>query len=236
MAVVGPVNEATYGSGEKDDPIPITVTIPSTADRVTYVWIAMRQGATIVSVIWDVAGVNESLTEVSDVVGGDGPRVACYRGIGLTAKTATMTIDKSGNQNAGVSVETWTNVDQTTPNGTPQTDTGTGEAASVSVSSATGEKVSGVVGGRTNFDSKVLGADQTQQAQFLGGTGGTSGKVEFWKSWEPGAGSVTHSYAWTNTKGFAEIAIGINEVAAAAADPYFLFHPRRRVRDVFLER
>jgi hypothetical protein len=99
------------------------------ADNVCYVMVINSDGspAAPTGVVWDSAGVNESLTQIGTTIShGTYARASLWRGIGLTAKTAVFTATWSGNQGERMtSVYLCTGLDNATPNGTVGQNQGT---------------------------------------------------------------------------------------------------------------
>lgn len=172
---------------------------------------------------WPATDINsityntDALTELvaTDITGGNG---ACeIYGI-VAPDTGTndlvITYNNGGDGNIG-HVISLTGVDQSTPIGTGVSAAGTGTTITVNVSSASGELVVDIAVADADGSSRTLtvGADQTQRSNLQ--TTNLGGIVSA-MSTEPGAGTVTMSWAVSASLNWATVAVPVKPSAGAA--------------------
>ena len=133
-----------------------------------------------------------------------------YKRVGATG-AQTVTINFSGNfVQAILTSLSYCGVNQSVPNGTAATATGSSGSPTVDVSSAAGELVIDAVGVLAGQALTAAGAGQTERINDTDGVG----FFEFGSSDEAGGATVTMS--WTSDDSFwMTIGVGLKPVAAA---------------------
>lgn len=122
-----------------------------------------------------------------------------------------------------VVARTFTGVDQTTPEDTPVTSNGTGASVTNDVASAIDDLVADLFQCNNTSNALTVGAGQTEQANAEN-TGHTYGA-----STEPGAGTVTMSWSWSNSVTFAHVAWNINAAAGGGGGGELTWVPQQQV-------
>ncbi len=204
-------NSTTSGGITSGTQLDITHTI-SGLDRIVFVAVHEANGfQTISSVVWDPTGVNEALTPVDVATNAADVRTTLFKLVNPTAKTATMRITIASADTIFAAVSSYTGVHQTTPHGTPITNTGVG-GSSVTVTAAVGDLVFDASGTKESGGAVV---DSSQTQRWNGSQGGQPfgfGSTEV-------AATTSVIMNWTgSTEEFAAIGVALK----AAAGPSFV--------------
>ena len=153
-------------------------------------------GITVSSVQWDIAGTPQSLTLITGTTASNGATSsALYGRIGtITAGNKTVRLTLSAAGNSYISLISFSGVDQTGgatsfPNGT--TNTGSSTAASVAITSATGNAV---VGAGCEATAGTITVDHTTVYNNVAGA-----SVNGWGNEAAGATTVTLGATFTTT-------------------------------------
>lgn len=221
-------NEATA-----NDATSITIgafTVGNNANRCMLVGCASYDGTVAESAISSISH-NGSTTGWASVITELGPgatndRASIWRKVAPDAVNATVVVTMGGTcSEIGANALSVYDVDQTTPIGTPASAEGTTSSpATVNVSSATGEMVYDAVyqyGGLTGTGTE--GAGQTPRANAIVRTY-AGARTLFFASTEPGAPTVTMSWALSSPSEWVIVACPIKATAAAAGHPTLKRH------------
>jgi hypothetical protein len=189
-----------------------SVTVPTSSNRAMYFIVSAYTKSTggcsgtqeEDSVVWDSAGVNEAFTNVG-CVNSNNNRVSIWKLLAPSEKTATITISDSTNNwnwdGAVYGVYVLSGVHQTTSDDGFNSNSGTGTASQVTVSSAIGDLVLDGVSVRNDM---TVDSSQTDQWSFQSSSlawGGSSNET----------GATTVSLDWTFTSDtWAAAGISIN--------------------------
>ena len=152
--------------------------------------------------VTNAAGYNSAVTGKAEIFR--------YIAPSTSSQTVAVTFSAGGNFGAAGSVS-YTGVDQTTPDGTPVTATGTGTSASVTVTDATtGDMVSDAIS--ADEGSGALTGSQTERIDNSGG-GGYRGAAQD----AAGAASVVMSWTIAVSRGYAQVAAAIFQASGGGA-------------------
>lgn len=188
------------------------------ADRCLYVGVATFNGSNpAFSAVTSKTYAGVVMTELGTFNYGTGgvQRVTLLRLVAPATGANDIVISTSPNTcEIVVGACSFTGVHQTTPDGTAVGHGDSSTAASISddVSSATGELVVDIVGA-FNPSTLTAGAGQTERIDLINGGGVDS----IGMSTEPGAATVTMSWAFGTNRAGGHIAVPIKPSAAAAA-------------------
>lgn len=125
-----------------------------------------------------------------------------------------FSVTMSAGDNGAIAVQTYSGVNQSTPFGTPATAAGSSGAASVTVSSASGDLVLDAVC-RVDGESMTVDGSQTEIAQD-GGSIADASTRRIGVSKESGAASVSMDWTWASSLSWHHIGTSIIAAAAAA--------------------
>ena|GEM_PF-1011157 len=161
---------------------------------------------TVTGVTFGGTGMTLVTNQVSGVGGAnDDVIVYIYRLTNPASGAANVVVSLSGAGSIAAGATTFTNVDQTTPLGTPAVNSSTGSgSASVTNSSAGGEIVYSIVGWDENPTITVAGG-QTSLWNITPGAAPLTGAA----STKPGAASVVSSYSSDNTQDWGLAAVSV---------------------------
>ncbi len=156
---------------------------------------------------------NTSLTLVGENTSSGNARMHLYSLINPPSGTADVEVTLSANPDKGivVGVTTFTNVNQSTPFGSFNSDKGNNSLATVNVTSATGEVVYDVA----TYRNTTMTADASQSVLYNINTGGEikGGGA----STKPGAASITMSWAGAESKEWAIGAVSIKPAVSTVS-------------------
>lgn len=224
--------DSTSGSRASGSPLTISHNVSSGDDKILIVKISTVNAVS--SVTWD----GNTMTQLS-TINNSGARSYIYYYLNPEEKTGDVIITKSSGAGDGCptigEVETWEDVNQGTPFGTPVTNYGTSTSASVSVSSDIGEKVIDVVTNKVSptFQSSTLtvGANQTQNFNR-----NRSGCVKTYGagSYEEGASSVTMSWTLSTSRNWSIIGVSLKNSGSALPVTLIKFEGEVMGDDIYL--
>lgn len=180
-------DSASEGTGAS----PLTIAhTTSGSDRVLYVKVTHTSGDSSVTAITDVTynGVSCAL-KFEEVPNRE---CAVYRLVAPATGANNVVVTWTGGSNMYAIVESYTGVDQTTPDDAHTTIDAGGTSASGSTSSAVGDMVTDCVVSASGITGLTVGASQTETHQQIG-----AGTDSMGASYEAGAASVTMSWSWT---------------------------------------
>lgn len=204
MATLGTVRSA---KGFNVGTLTATTVVPAGSNRVLYVWLLIRSStSTGTGVTFDGSGSAVALSLVDTLVGATSARLELWRLIAPAAASGSVVATLTGSPSSGwmVLAEPWSDVDQTTPNSAMSKATGTTNAPSVTIASASGEVVAdAVVHNLLTGNPFAAGAGQTED--FDDAQTAMSGAA----SHEAGAASVTMSWTASSAAQWAQGAIAI---------------------------
>lgn len=151
-------------------------------------------GVTVSSVFWDVAGVNEQLTQLNTDINGDARSSLFYRAA-PTAKTADVTINLSGNSRSVGAASTYTGVHQGAPFRTAanNSNNGTDAAPTVDIVALNTEMVVDSLC-QVSAGPDTATADHTQRSNTASLGGGTDTRGA---SQEKASTGATETMGWT---------------------------------------
>ncbi len=159
-----------------------------------------------------------ALTRLAMAVASGGTRrVYLYALVAPVAGTHTVVVSYSSTPNHfAAAAVTYSGVDQTTPRGTPVTNTGTGFTPTLSVASASGELVvDAVTYANQGNPTLSVGAGQTERVNTKDAT--VNAATPIGMSEEAGAASVTMSWSLTNSVDWAIIGVALKPATTAVA-------------------
>ncbi len=198
------VDAVSNTSGSGTGPFTFSHTV-SGSDRALCVCIANYRNTTYIT---DVTFDGDALTELESLTSGE-YTVSIW---GMAAPNAgTLTVSVTPNLSVfdiGISAISFTGVDQVTPFGTAGSASGTSDAPSVAVSSASGELVldSLLI---VHSGTLTVGSGQTQRVKTNTG----NAFIKYACSTEPGASSTTMSWSNSTSQDWAIAAVPVKPVS-----------------------
>ncbi len=191
-------------------------TVGGGEDRVLVVGVSSHSNTAVSGVTYGGTAMDPVVTQVG---GGNLTRASLFILRGPPPGPAQVVVTLSGSEDVVGGAVSFTGVDQGTPVGGAASAKGTGATASVAIGSAAGEVVVDAVAARGSAVSVFAGGGQAQQWNI--GTGTLGSNIIGGGSTEPGAASVTMSWALT---------VGRSWAVAAAS-----LRPARVVPDVLIK-
>ena len=222
--------------------------VGSGSNRLLLVGISFRRDSdtqTVSTVTWDSDGAGGALPVALTLVPGalqdnaiagttEDLRVEIWSLLNpATGTNGTIAIDRSGTATSPIAcgAASFANVDQTTPLDSPSLASGdVGTTASVTVASAAGDTVFGVLGVEDE-GGVTLGADQNSHWDVSTGGSGNANDIRGSGSSEPGAASVVNSWGSIGASDeWAMVGLNINEATSRRPPRPKRQHSRRRRR------
>lgn len=181
-------------------------------------------GGSIVSVVWDAAGVNESLTQLGSEVNGGNANASIWYRAAPTAKSAVVTITFSATRRACMSAHVYTGVDQTNPfrAAAVATNTGTNDTPTVGVVALNDELVIDSMA-QVSAGPDTATGDHTERHDNAATGGGTDTRGAAQEKSSTGA-TETMQYTMGGAEDWSIIAAPLQEPQASDT-PYFVGKP-----------
>lgn len=194
------------------------VTVPADCEVLEVAIVTMASGQDQSGVT--IAGAAMTKIGASALHSGGKPRVNVWRRIAPATGSQTLAVTNASADKTGVAVCSWTAIDGTTPFDGWATANGTSTTPSVAVTSASGDLVADAVGS-LSVTAFTPGASQTELYDYTPTDGRFAG------SHEDGAGSVTMSWTFGESKEWATAGWNANASSGAAAEIPIVVMARR---------
>ena len=207
-------HSSTTTGGITGTQLDITHTISGT-DRFVFVAVHQANGfPAISSVVWDPTGVNEALTPVgAPATNASDVQTTLFSRVNSTAITdGTMRITIASSDQLFAAVSSYTGVHQTTPLGTPNTNTGTG-GSSVTVTAVVGDLVFDASGTKESGGA-VVDPSQTQRWN-----GSHASEPFGWGATEVAATTSVVMNSTGSTEEFATVGVALKAAPAGDTTP-----------------
>lgn len=204
------VNASSGQSGTTTTSFSFSHTVSAGTDKILIVGAEIRSSAdSFTSVTYN--GV--ALTKISGITGASDVRAELWYLINPPVGTFSATLNASASRNLAGGAMSFTGVHQTAPVGTYAQTGGQGNATSVNVSSAPGEMVVDVVAQRDPGTLETLTVGPLQTEQYRRDHTNTAMRIA--GSTEPGASTVTMSWAFTGDPRYAQVAVPLKPSSVA---------------------
>jgi hypothetical protein len=193
-------------------------TTGSGSNRLMLVSVKSRQatGASATGVTYN----SVALTKLGEVVNGTQIRTELWYLLAPASGTHDVVVTLNATALFSGDIVTLTGVDQVTPLGTLATGTGSSQAPSVTVTSATGDLVLDFLGYISSASVAAPGSGQTQLATSVTSNATTGFNVSSYSSDKAGAASVAMAWTISSTATNRQWAgVGVSAKAAAASAP-----------------